>query len=73
MLIWVCKLTKIADPDKYQYTGYDIVFDSRSEFLFTGRSYGKNVIIFGNDMSSYVPVDNKGKDIFFLGEEPTQG
>ena len=36
------KLTKKADLDKYEYTGYGIGFDSRSEFLFTDGSYGKN-------------------------------
>ena len=66
------KLTKNADPDKYKYTGYGIGFDSRSEFLFTDGSYGKNVIIFGADMSSSVHVDNKEKDILILGEGPTQ-
>ena len=54
-------------------TGYSIGFDFRSEFLFTDGSNGKNVIIFGGDMSSSVHVDNKGKDIFILGERPTQG
>ena len=39
------KLTKNADLDKYKYTGYGIGFDSRSEFLFTDGSFGKNVII----------------------------
>ena len=34
---------------------------------------GKNVIIFGADMSSSVHTDNKEKDILILGEEPTQG
>ena len=34
---------------------------------------GKNVIIFGADMSSSVHIDNKGKDILILGEGPTQG
>ena len=66
------KLTKNADVDKYDYTGYGIGFDSRSEFLFTDISYGKNVIIFGADMSSSVHVDNKLKDILILGEGPTQ-
>ena len=59
------KLTKNADLDKYKYTGYGIGIDSRSEFLFTDASYGKNV-------SSSVHVDNKGKDILILGEGPTQ-
>ena len=34
---------------------------------------GKNVIIFGVDMSSSVHIDNKGKDILILGKGPTQG
>ena len=33
---------------------------------------GKNVIIFGVDTSSSVHIDNKGKDILILGEEPRQ-
>ena len=34
---------------------------------------GKNVIIFGVDMSSSVHIDNKKKDILILGKGPTQG
>ena len=67
------RLIKISDLDKYKYTGYGIGFDSGAEFLFTDRNFEKNVIIFGADMSSYVHVDNKGKDILILGEGPTQG
>ena len=67
------KLTKYVDPDKYMYTGCGIGFDSFSEFLFTDGSYGKNIIIFGADMSSSVHVDNKGKDILILSEGRTQG
>ena len=67
------KLTKNADPDKHKYSGYGIGFVSLSEFLFTNGRMGKNVIIFGADMSSSVHVDNKGKDIFILAEGPTQG
>ena len=48
-------------------------FDSCSKFLFTDGSMGKNVIIFGADMSSSVHIDNKGKDILILGEGATQG
>ena len=73
MLIWTLRLIKISDLDKYKYTGYGIGFDSGAEFLFTDRNFEKNVIIFGADMSSYVHVDNKGKDILILGEGPTQG
>ena len=60
------KHAKNADLDKYKYTGYGIGFDSRSEFLFTDESYGKNVIIFGGDMSSSVHVDNKVKGKRYL-------
>ena len=67
------KLTRNADLDKNKYTGYGIGFDSRSELLVTDGSYGKNVIIFGADMSSSVHVDNNGKDIVILGEGLTQG
>ena len=34
---------------------------------------GRNVIIFGTDMSSSVHIDNKNKDILILGEGTTQG
>ena len=34
---------------------------------------GKNVSIFGIDMSSSVHIDNKNKDILILSEGPTQG
>ena len=70
------KLTTNPDLDKYNYTKYtgcSIGFDSRSEFLFTDGSYGKNIISFRADMSSSVHVKNKEKDILILGEEPTQG
>ena len=73
MLIWICKLTKNADLDKYNYTGSAIEFDSRSEFAFTGESYGKNVVIFGTDMRSFVIVDNKEKDILILVKGTAQG
>ena len=34
---------------------------------------GKNVIIFGAEMSLSVHIDNKNKDILILGEGLTQG
>ena len=42
-------------------------------FSIPTGGFGKNVIIFGADMSSSVHVDNKKKDILILGEGPTQG
>ena len=58
---------------KYKYSGYGIGFNSCSEFSFTDRSMGQNVIIFGADLSSSVHTDNKSKDILILGEGTTQG
>ena len=46
------KLAKNADPNKYVYSGYGIGLDLRSEFSLPHGSVGKNVIIFGVDMSS---------------------
>ena len=60
------KLTKNADPEKYKYSDYGIGFDSRSEFLFTDGSMGRNVIIFGADKSSSVHADNKNKAVLIF-------
>ena len=38
-----------------------------------GNEVGRNVIIFGIDMSSSLHIDNKEKDILILGKGPTQG
>ena len=36
-------------------------------------SFGKNVVIFGADMSSSVHIDNKKKFILIPGKGPTNG
>ena len=66
------KITKNADPDKYSYSGYGIGFDYCSFLSIPNFDLGKNVIIFGVDMSSALHIDNKNKDILILGKEPTQ-
>ena len=75
---WYCfivgvKLAKNTDPDKYVYTGYGTGFDSSSKVSLPDDSVGKNVIIFGVDMSSSVHIDNKKKDVLILGKGPQQG
>ena len=67
------KLTKYADPNKYSYSRYGISFDVRVTFLLPDGSFGKNVIIFGGDMSSSAHIDNSIKDILILGKSLTQG
>ena len=52
------KLVKNADIDNYKYSGYGIEFDRHRTFS-VDNEFGKNVIIFGVDMSSSVHVDHK--------------
>ena len=66
-------MTKNADIDKYEYSGYGIGLDRRSSFSFPGDGFGQNVLIFGADMSSSLHIDNKKKGILILGKGPTQG
>ena len=56
-------LTKNADIDKYEYSGYGIGYNRRSSFSFPGSGFGQNVLIFGVDMSFSAHIDNKKKDI----------
>ena len=48
-------------------------FDSFSNISLHDGTMGKNLIIFGADMSSSVHLDNKGKYISIHGKGPTQG
>ena len=66
------KLTKNSDPDKYSYFSYGISFDVHWSFSLPNGGFGKNVVIFGGDMSSSMRVNNK-KDILFLVHGSTQG
>ena len=71
-LFGAVRLTKNADIDKYQYSGYGIGFDRKSAFSFPNVRFGQNVIIFGVDMSSSVHIDNNKKDILIPVKGPTQ-
>ena len=71
-LFGAVKLTKNADIDKYGYSGYGIGFDRHGSFSFPGTGLGRNVIIFGVDMSSSTKIDNRKKDILILGKGRTQ-
>ena len=66
------KLTKNTNIDKYGYSGYGIGFDRKTSSSI-GHKIGKNVIIFGVDMSSTAKIDNRKKDILILDKGPTQG
>ena len=44
-----------------------------NEIFSVGNEIGRNVIIFGVDMSSFPHINNKKKDNLILGKGPTQG
>ena len=66
------KLTKQVDVDRYKYSAYGIGFDRKGSY-WVGDEVGRNVMIFGVDMSLCPHTDNKKKYILILGKSPTQG
>ena len=66
-------LTKNYDIGKYQYSGYGTGFDKHGFLPHPSGETGRNVIIFGVEMSYSTKIDNRKKDIFILGKSPTQG
>ena len=63
-LFGVVELTQNANLDKYKCSGYSTRFDVHKNFSLSDDSrIGKNVIIFGVDMSSLVHTVNKKNDI----------
>ena len=69
-----------TNNSKNNYKGYGLCFDERSNFSHTitqdGRqrtSNGKNVLIFGADMSSSIHATNRVDHIYCFGEGLTQG
>ena len=74
------QITKNADTSKYDYKGYGICFDERSEFGHTMTEGGfadttdaRNVLIFGADMIFSVYKTNKANHIYVMGTGLTQG
>ena len=65
-------MTKHVDIGQYEYSRYGIGFDRKGEFSF-GNGFGRNVIIFGTDMSSSVHANNRTKNILVLGKDFVQG
>ena len=72
-LFGAVKLTKHVNVDQYKYSDYGIGFDRKGFFSQPSGGDGKNVIIFGVDMSSSTKIDKRKKYILILGEAPTQG
>ena len=80
-LFGAMQITKNAtDYDKNNYKGYGICFDERSQFGHTitenGRAHttnGRNVLIFGVDMSLSTHTTNRANHIYLMGDGLTQG
>ena len=61
--------TTNSDTDKWQYSDYEIGFDSKGEFAHPDGGDGKNFIIFGADLSNSRHANNKTKHVLVLGRE----
>ena len=80
-LFGAMQITKDAtDNSKNNYKRYGICFDERSQFGhtmteggFTHTTNGRNVLIFGADMSFGVQATNRANHIYLMGEGLTQG
>ena len=80
-LFGAMQITKNAtDNSKNNYKGYGICFDERSQFGHTitedGRAHttnGRNILIFGVDMSFSAHATNRANHIYLMGDGLTQG
>ena len=80
-LFGAMQITKNAtDYDKNNYKGYGICFAERSQFCHTitengvtHTSNGRDVLIFGADMSFSVHATNRANHIYLMGDGLTQG
>ena len=80
-LFGAMQITKNAtDNSKNNYKGYGICFDERSQFShtiteggFPDTTNGRNVLIFGVDMSFSAHATNRANHIHLMGEGLTQG
>ena len=62
-----------SDNRKNKHAGYGIFFDEGSNFSIRNIVKGKNVIIFGADMSFSSHSTNKANDIYVLDKDFIQG
>ena len=72
-LFGAIKITKNADISKNNYEGYGICFDEGGTFTSGNITNGRNVLIFGADMSFSSHSTNKANNIYVLGIDFVQG
>ena len=75
-LFGAMQITKKADTSKYNYKGYGICLDEIEESThvrkrgnFSDTTDGRNVIIFGVDMSFSKHANNKANNIYVMGKD----
>ena len=61
--------TSSLDREKYQYSGYGIGFDRKGTFTHPEGGDGKNIVVFGADLSNSKHANNKTKNILVLGQD----
>ena len=66
-------ITKDIDTSNYKYSSYGIGFDGKSDFTFGNIINGRNVMIFGCDISFFSHANNKVNNIYVLGKDFVQG
>ena len=67
-LFGAMQITKNSHTPKYKYKGYGICFDEGGTFSKGNINNGRNVLIFGVDESSLVHANNKGNNIYVMGD-----
>ena len=79
VLFGAMQITENTDTSKYNYKGYSICFDESEEFThvqkrgnFIDTTDGRNVIIFGVDMSFSKHANNKANNIYVMGKDYIQ-
>ena len=63
-LFGAVNLTKNADFENYKCYGYGIGFGRHGSFSFPGTGLGRNIFIFGVDMSSSTKIDHRKKGYY---------
>ena len=72
-LFGAVKLTKNLKINTFSGYGVAVAFYAKGNFSNPSGGYGKNVIIFGADLSSSVHANNRANNILVLGKDLIQG
>ena len=71
-LFGAVSFTQNPDIDQCKYSGYGIGFNRKGEFSFGSRRFGRNVIVFGVDLTNSSHDNNGKNNILVLGKDFVQ-